>query len=321
MSAYPAPTNNNNIYNPSYFVTPTTDSIITTSYLEENYLPSTGIANSACSLTTFSGQIEVIDYTNGSSTGGSITTSGGIESTKDIYIGSGNITSNASSTNVFTNSDISLGSINGTITAGNVSCKNIISTGNITCSTGSVTSSSLTTGNITSTTGSLISSATTGNVFNSISSLNVGTSCNNISIGNISGPSNSSLNLNSKTVAIPNNLQLSSPLIYTVPLTVFNTGTFYLSGSIVCQMICTGSFKQVIITCLNATSNSSGAWTVNYPFPYAFQYTNQGMSYQRLTNLNSTADTNCSIVATNTSVNITIAQNTRSNNIIVIMGI
>ena len=208
MASYPPPTNSDSIYNPTYYINPTqtSDSTITTEYLAENYLPSTGIADSNASVTTFSGEVNVINSNNATSSSGSITSLGGISLIKDLYIGSGNIISNSTTSSIFTNCNtINVGVSTGTLNVGNIVSKSL------TCSSGNIITTSLTSnifttsttinvgnsqtgtlivGNvsakdITTSSGNLISTSLSSNIFANATTINIGSSNGNVTVGNL----------------------------------------------------------------------------------------------------------------------------------------
>lgn len=328
-ASYLPPSQSNGIYNTEYFINPLPTDTITEEYLQSNYLPSTGIAVSDATVTTFSGQINSIDSTNGTSSSGAIIATGGISITKDLYIGTAIISSNAVSATIFNNAtNLSLGNItSGTISIGNLSTKDItLSTGNLMATTangslfssatsitvgnitnGTVSIGNLSARNITSSTGILSTGSTTASIFNTAT---------NLSIGSTSG----TLTLNNSTVSVANVLNIANSLAINSSFSVFNSGANYLSGRIQCTMPLIGSLKIIVIECIQATSGTSGNWSVTYNFPTSFTYPSTGISYMRLTNFNSINDTNCIISGSNTSCTITVSQNSQSNNIFLIIG-
>jgi len=154
-----------------------------------------------------------------------------INASNDVNV-NGNITTSNNLGNIFTTcSSIVLGKSTGTLNTGAITCPNLFITN-----------------------ATIDSSNGTASIF---------TNSANISIG--SNASNSNLTINNKQLSVSGNLNINATQ------QTFNSGTNYVSGSIICSQPLQGSsIKLVMISLINVKTSANGTWTITYNFPKTF---------------------------------------------------
>ena len=314
MATYAPPNNGyyeGSTYNSSYFnnVIDTT-AIITEEYLQANYLQRVGAPTDDATITTFAGQINIVDSSDESFiTAGGISVAGDITNDGNLLTSSttGNLYENATTVNV---GSLGAGIVNvGNLVSNNTTNASSSSTGGIITSGGIGVAQDIYMGG-----SNLKTSSTTMNVFNSTPTT---VKFAGASTALTMGASTGTCTIRNASISFPNatSITASGSLNLGSAQTKFTSGTGYQSGKIVCCMAFQGTnYKQCYITCINASSTTSTAWTVVYTFPTPFsQMISDGNGgYVNVTA--NVADDNSTLTATTTTATIKVNANTTSLN-------
>lgn len=350
MASYTPPNNgyyDGSTYNSSYFRNISDLTAVTTEYLSENYLKRVGEPISDATITSFAGQVNVLESDQ------SIITEG------DIQINSGNLDTNADSSNLMlTATAVNIANQStGTVNVNSLAASNLsLSSGNlITSATTSNLMANATTVNIGSlgagitnigqlvsnnttnatsaSTGALITSggigvsqdiymggsnlktsSTTMNVFNSTpTTIKFAGAATSLTMGASTG----TCSIKNAAISFPNATSITGAgtLNLGASQTKFSSGTGYQSGKIIfCQPFAGTNYKMCYITCLNASATDSTAWSVTYtfPVPYSIMVSDGNGSYINCTA--NVADDNSTLVCTTTTAIVTVKAGTTSLN-------